>query len=222
MTNNLKDSLIEKLEAKKYRDFPNNSGVDTKSFDMGLEYAISLIRAHTAGPDIKKVRAMIAIAWGDRGKHPFLSMHNIEYNAQITAEAAIAAMSLGDVSKPDSSARDVKVVASPAQTSEVSVVDDTPHQDIHDAVVHGLRHYFSDHGDMTPANIGSATKRIMGKVKVGLQSTKPKPVSVSLEDVALKAFETFTNMDSVEKCRIYANAVLSAAKEQGANFDVTD
>ena len=45
--------------------------------------------------------------------------------------------------------------------------DESPfRQSMHDAVIHGLRHYFSDHGDMKPSDIGSATKRIMGKVWV--------------------------------------------------------
>lgn len=81
---------------------------------------------------------------------------------------------------------------------EISVLNEEFRQDIHDAIVHGLRHYFSDHRDMTPANIGSATKRIMGKVYVVLKSAKLEPVSVSLEKIHELFVDAYSEVAATE------------------------
>ncbi|WP_143393304.1 hypothetical protein [Fimbriiglobus ruber] len=95
---------------------------------------------------------------------------------------------------------------------------DEERQTLHDAVVHGLRHYFSDHGDMKPDDIGSATKRIMGKVFSVYEAAKvaEQPEcecdEISNGETCVKCGPSYDQPVSLEEC-------IQAAKRANSGLD---
>jgi hypothetical protein len=200
-----RDSLIEKFEALLPND--GNSGPYITGIGVGINRCIEVAKAHTAAPDVVIDALKSALLWCDKFELPHVSS-----DLRFKLESAIAAMGEPVLSAETSG---VEGVGAPSPAIDTRCAEGSGARGVCSEIsdIDGLQEILQSElhlaGVVTGYNYAAKAWELIEKIRPYLSA--PVPVSVSLEKVALVAWQNVAGGISKTRMPSIAKAVLDAA-----------